>query len=124
MTITVNGTDSQIVWDKLRRKINGLMKDLRINEDKFLGPFFISPNDLNDRFSDVFKDKVLLYLCEDVGKLKRGRLFRDETATYFELCKQFDRDGVAIFKGIELADVVAGKPSEGVAAESEEETEE
>lgn len=124
VTITVNGTDSQIVWDKLRRKINGLMKNLRINEDKFLGPFFISPNDLNDRFSDVFKDKVLLYLCEDVGKLKRGRLFRDETATYFELCKQFDRDGVAIFKGIELADVVAGKPSEGVAAESEEETEE
>ena len=56
--------------------------------------------------------------------MKRGRLFRDETATYFELCKQFDRDGVAIFKGIELADVVAGKPSEGIAAESEEETEE
>lgn len=124
VTISVNGTNFQIVWDKLRRKINGLMKGLRINEDKFLGPFFISPNDLNDRFGDVFKGKVLLYLCEDVGKLKRGRLFRDETATYFELCKQFDRDGVAIFKGIELADVVAGKPSKGVAAESEEETEE
>ena len=52
------------------------MKTLRINEDKFLGPFFISPNDLNDRFGDVFKDKVLLYLYEDIGKLKRGRLFQ------------------------------------------------
>lgn len=122
--ISVNGTNALIVWDKLRRKINGLMKALRINEDKFLGPFFISPNDLNDRFCDVFKSKVLLYLCEDIGKLKRGRLFSDETATYFELCKQFDSDGVAIFKGIELADVVADKTPKDVAAESEEETEE
>ena len=113
--------DTQIVWDKLRRKINGLMKDLKINEDKFLGPFFISPNDLNDRFADVFKDKVLLYLYEDIGKLKRGRLFRDETATYFELCEQFENDGVAIFKGIELADVVVDKTTKD---ESEEETEE
>lgn len=122
--ISVNDPDSRIVWDKLRRKINALMKGLGINEDKFLGPFFISPNDLNDRFGDVFKCKVLLYLCEDVGKLKRGRLFRDETATYFELCKQFESDGVAIFKGIELADVVADKTSEDVTVESEEETEE
>lgn len=122
--ISVNDPDSRIVWDKLRRKINALMKGLGINEDKFLGPFFISPNDLNDRFGDVFKCKVLLYLCEDVGKLKCGRLFRDETATYFELCKQFESDGVAIFKGIELADVVADKTSEDVTAESEEETEE
>ncbi len=122
--ISVNGNNALIVWDKLRRKINGLMKGLRINEDKFLGPFFISPNDLNDRFCDVFKSKVLLYLCEDIGKLKRGRLFSDETATYFELCKQFDSDGVAIFKGIELADVVAGKTPEDVTAESEEKTEE
>ena len=99
------------------------MKDLRINEDKFLGPFFISPNDLNDRFGDVFKDKVLLYLYEDIGKLKRGRLFRDETATYFELCKQFENDGVAIFKGIELADVAVAKTSKDDATESEEETE-
>ena len=113
--------DTQIVWDKLRRKINGLMKDLKINEDKFLGPFFISPNDLNDRFADVFKDKVLLYLYEDIGKLKRGRLFRDETATYFELCEQFENDGIAIFKGIELADVVVDKTTKD---ESEEETEE
>lgn len=121
VSIPINGVNTQIVWDKLRRKINGLMKDLRINEDKFLGPFFISPNDLNDRFADVFKDKVLLYLYEDIGKLKRGRLFRDETATYFELCQQFANDGVAIFKGIELADVAVGKTSKD---ESEEETEE
>lgn len=123
VSISINGINKTIVWDKLRRKINGLMKDLRINEDKFLGPFFISPNDLNDRFGDVFKDKVLLYLYEDIGKLKRGRLFRDETATYFELCKQFENDGVAIFKGIELADVAVAKTSKDDAAESEEETE-
>lgn len=122
--ISINGINTLIVWDKLRRRINGLMKTLRINEDKFLGPFFISPNDLNDRFGDVFKDKVLLYLYEDIGKLKRGRLFSDEAATYFELCEQFTNDGVAIFKGIELADVAVDKMPKDVAAESEEEAEE
>ena len=55
--------------------------------------------------------------------MKRGRLFRDETATYFELCKQFENDGVAIFKGIELVDVAVAKTSKDDATESEEETE-
>ena len=97
-----------IVWDKLRRKINDLMADNKINEDKLLGPFFISPDALNDeRFVDVFKDKVLLYLYEDAGKMKRKGLFADETATYSELCRQFEHEGVGVFKTIDPADVSA-----------------
>lgn len=104
-TVTVAGAN--IVWDKLRREINDLMSDNKINEDKLLGPFFISPDALNDeRFIDVFKDKVLLYLYEDAGKMKRKNLFDKDGATYSELCKQFEREGVSVFKGIELADVV------------------
>lgn len=104
----VSVAGSSIVWDKLRRAINNLMTDSKINEDKLLGPFFVSPAALNDeRFIDVFKDKVLLYLYEDAGKMKRKMLFADEKATYSKLCNQFKDKGVGVFKGIELADVVA-----------------
>lgn len=109
---TVPAACGPIVWDKLRRKINDLMKGCRVNEDKFLGPFFISPADLtDDAFVDVFKNKVLLYLFEDIGKMKRGQLFEDEGATYSELCEQFDKKGVRIFKGINPVDVA---PDESV----------
>lgn len=105
--VTVAG--QSIVWDKLRRAINDLMADNKINEDKLLGPFFVSPDVLNDeRFVDVFKDKVLLYLYEDAGKMKRKGLFADEAATYSELCKQFESDGVSVFKISDFSDIEAG----------------
>ena len=105
--VTVAG--QSIVWDRLRRAINDLMADNKINEDKLLGPFFVSPDVLNDeRFVDVFKDKVLLYLYEDAGKMKRKGLFADEAATYSELCKQFESDGVSVFKISDFSDIEAG----------------
>ena len=109
-----------IVWDKLRREINDLMATNKISEDKLLGPFFISPDALDDeRFIDVFKDKVLLYLYEDAGKMKRRGLFADEAATYSELCGQFEREGVGVFKDIELS-VVGADGAAGVFSEESE----
>lgn len=109
---TVPAACGPIVWDKLRRKINDLMKNCHVNEDKFLGPFFISPADLtDDAFVDAFKNKVLLYLFEDIGKMKRGKLFEKEDATYSELCEQFDKEGVLIFKDIRPMDVAPGEAS-------------
>lgn len=116
--VTVAG--ELIVWDKLRREINDLMATNKISEDKLLGPFFVSPDALDDeRFIDVFKDKVLLYLYEDAGKMKRKGLFADETATYSELCGQFEREGVGVFKDIELAVVGAAGTAGALSEESE-----
>ena len=89
-----------IVWNKLRRAINELMADddLKINEDKFLGPFFIAPASLTpERFPDVFKGKVLLYLYEDAGKTRRSKMFAKGLNTYAKLCDAFDTVGVGIF---------------------------
>lgn len=88
------------VWNDLRHAINQFMlsDDLRINEDKLLGPFFIAPSALkSDRFNQVFKDKVLLYLYEDAGKMKRSRMFRHELKTYSEICDYFDENGEGVF---------------------------
>lgn len=89
-----------VVWNRLRHAINEFMAsdDLRINEDKLLGPFFIAPSALTpERFPRVFKDKVLLYLYEDAGKTKRTKMFKREFNTYAKVCEAFDRIGVGIF---------------------------
>lgn len=89
-----------VVWNKLRHAINEFMagEDLRINEDKQLGPFFIAPSALTpERFGDVFKDKVLLYLYEDAGKTKRSKMFRKELNTYAKICEAFDEIGEGVF---------------------------
>lgn len=122
-TVTVAG--ETIVWDKLRNEINNLMIDNRINEDKLLGPFFVPPDALDDvRFMDVFKDKVLLYLYEDAGKMKRKGLFVNERASYSELCREFEREGVAVFKGINLDDVRTSVAPNLITVEPNEELEE
>ncbi len=82
-TVKVNG--ARIVWNKLRKAINTLLLDNGVNEDKLLGPFFLSPESLSDelygdegksRFVAAFEDKVLLYLYEDAGKMRRGEYLR------------------------------------------------
>ncbi len=96
-------------WNNLRKAINKLMREAGINEDKLLGPFFLSPSALSDEplpddgqqtvFSSAFKDKVLLYLYEDAGKMRRPKLFAKADASYSELCAIFDNSGVAVFSG-------------------------
>lgn len=90
-----------VKWNELRMAINDfLLSDkINVNEDKLLGPFFVAPSSLTSgkRFTQVFKDKVLLYLFEDVGKTKRTKLFNNELKTYSQLCDAFEKDGVKIF---------------------------
>lgn len=104
-----------IVWNNLRYAINEFMAsdDLKINEDKLLGPFFINPAALTaERFADVFKDKVLLYLYEDAGRTKRSKMFRRELNTYSKLCEAFDEEGEGIFGSGFDDHIVYGEPSE------------
>ena len=98
ITVPCGGRD--VVWNNLRRAINEFMASdgLRINEDKLLGPFFISPADLTpERFASTFKDKVLLYLYEDAGKTKRSKMFKKGLNTYSKVCDEFDEIGEGIF---------------------------
>lgn len=112
-----------IEWNSLRKAINDYLASEKINEDKQLGPYFISrdivvpPNgDEIDskRFCDVFKHKVLMYLFDDAAKQKRNRLFegyRGDKTRYSEICKGFDEQGIGIFNAaiqnqVEVVDLV------------------
>ncbi|MCD8005173.1 MAG: hypothetical protein LUE91_05915, partial [Oscillospiraceae bacterium] len=83
--VLLAGDKSQKVeWNKLRKAINHFLQKEKINEDKQLGPYFISRNIIvpstgdeidRDRFIHTFKNKVIMYLFEDAAKQKRSKLF-------------------------------------------------
>ena len=100
--------EKSINWNCLRKSINTFLLDMGINEDKCLGPFFISDiikyeSEYPDKdFFYSFKNKVLMYLYEDASKSKRKELFEGfkedkGNFTYSNICKNFDKEGIKIF---------------------------
>lgn len=68
-----------IEWNELRKAINEALSSYKINEDKLLGPYFLSRNIVvpsegneidEDVFVSAFKSKVLMYLFDDAAKQK------------------------------------------------------
>ena len=113
------GRDSsqKVEWNKLRQAINRSLAGLGINEDKQLGPYFISrsivvpsngSNEIDrDRFIDTFKNKVIMYLFEDAAKQKRPKLFGEGKTRYSEICEAFDNTGIKIFNSDIQNDIAA-----------------
>lgn len=105
------GSEARCVsWDDLRCYINGVLlsEEYNVNEDKLLGPYFISKsileNSNDEEFIQVFKNKVLMYLFDDAVKQKKKTFFekcKDEIkgVRYSDICKKFDEKGVFIFPG-------------------------
>ena len=98
----------RVEWNSLRKAINDFLAEQKINEDKQLGPYFISRSivvpesgDIDeDRFAAVFKNKVIMYLFEDAAKQRQAKLFEGcegRTLRYSEICNAFDRMGINIF---------------------------
>ena len=97
-----------IEWNELRKAINEALSSYKINEDKLLGPYFLSRNIVvpsegneidEDVFVSAFKRKVLMYLFDDAAKQKRSSLFDGckETTKYSFICEEFEKRGVEIF---------------------------
>lgn len=99
-----------IKWNNFRKALNKQLKNLQgtiVNEDKLLGPFFISAHCLENAqerpedFVRLFKSKVLMYLYEDVCKMNPRALFKGIADSgklhYSDVCAAFEKMGVAIF---------------------------
>lgn len=97
----------KVNWNDFRKKLNAkLSEKLNINEDKLLGPFFLSEEILEKAcnkdyikdFIKAFKSKVIMYLFEDVVRMNPSSLFENITPLrYSEICTQFDKKGIEIF---------------------------
>ena len=120
ITVGLGEDKHPVNWNDLRTAINNkLSDDYKINEDKLLGPYFLSKEILdtktdmeiqewkseqinikdNNKFLKAFKSKVLMYLFEDVAKQYGPRLFEgcDDPTKYSSICKEFDKNGETIF---------------------------
>ena len=93
-----------INWNNLRKSINHFLQKKNINEDKLLGPFFVSniqefKNGSSKDFKEVFKSKVIMYLYEDAAKSIKNSVFEPikENLSYSMACKEFDSKGIGIF---------------------------
>ncbi len=97
-----------VEWNALRKAINNELLTYKVNEDKLMGPYFISKKNLPEGemidpavFTRIFKNKVIMYLFDDAAKQKRITLFSgcDEKAKnqYSKICREFDAKGVYIF---------------------------
>ena len=97
-----------VEWNTLRKAINNELLTYKVNEDKLMGPYFISKKNLPEGemidpavFTRIFKNKVIMYLFDDAAKQKRITLFGgcDEKAKnqYSKICREFDAKGVYIF---------------------------
>ena len=97
-----------VEWNALRKAINEELLTYKVNEDKLMGPYFISKKNLPEgdvidpiEFTRIFKNKVIMYLFDDAAKQKRVTLFGgcDEKAKnqYSKICEEFDTKGVFIF---------------------------
>lgn len=99
----------KVEWNKLRKAINHFLAKEKINEDKQLGPYFISKNIVvpdegdeidRDRFIRTFKNKVIMYLFEDAARQKRSKLFEgcfQNSSRFSEICREFEAKGIGIF---------------------------
>ena len=97
--------DEDINWNNLRKSINNFLLKNNINEDKLLGPFFVSniqefKNDSSKDFKETFKSKVLMYLFEDAAKSIKYTVFDSipkEKLSYSHICTKFESKGIDIF---------------------------
>lgn len=108
VTVGTGSYSRSIEWNELRKAINNTLSSYKINEDKLLGPYFLSKkivvptsgDEINTEiFIEAFKNKVLMYLFDDAAKQKRPSLFDGckDTTKYSSICEEFDKKGVDIF---------------------------
>ena len=107
--IVLPGETEAVEWNEIRKAINDRMaSEYRINEDKLMGPFFLSMKVLEsdengmiinpEKFIKVFKSKVIMYLYEDAVKQRKHDFFSGcESSRYSSVCDAFDEKGLEIF---------------------------
>jgi len=102
-------SEHTIEWNALRKSINDFLAAKGINEDKQIGPYFLS-REVSvpekgveiDRihFVDAFKQKVIMYLFEDAARQHRSSVFEGcklNHNRYSDICSEFDRIGMHVF---------------------------
>ena len=100
-----------ITWKDFNTKINKAIIEQNTfginSEDKQLGKYFVGTSDLIsseiyetnnfEEASKIFAEKVLMYLWEDIAKLKPSDWFREDIKTLEKLLDNYQEIGIDVF---------------------------
>lgn len=64
-------------WDIFRSHLNSTLRALNVHEDKLIGPYFLTPEQLAS--PEMVLNKLLLYLWDDVRRFHQSDLFVDHS---------------------------------------------
>lgn len=112
--VGINDGQEMCSWNDERLELNELLKsNAKVNEDKLIGPFFLSnavkprntDGSITQGFSDIFANKVLMYLVEDAAKYTMRSLVRPdlvpESATLSDYLQAWRAHNFGMFSGCE-----------------------
>ena len=80
-----------VEWKTLAQTINTVLVQLKVVEDKLIGPWFIKDSDLvEDQAEQTFIGKICSYLWDDALKYKnKDEIFRSDIHGYGELYQRY-----------------------------------
>lgn len=85
----------QLTWDILAKSINEILSSeyAHIDEDRFIGPWFLNKDEVHSDFSKAIESKLFTYLWNDVLRhQQRDKIFNDQNInTFSDLIKVFNR---------------------------------
>lgn len=89
--VTINGIGT-VNWNIFRKELNNKLLELNVKEDKLIGTFFIKEKALTDSnvFQEVFKNKLVFYLAENIFKHKKTKLFVEKS--YNKIIEAYDNN--------------------------------
>jgi len=92
--VSLKFSDVEYHWNSLRRALNDYLSNVsNVSEDRLIAPFFLSKSELLDdkNINETFKNKLLLYLKDDVLRHKKG-FFNEKNKTFSSIHENFRKD--------------------------------
>lgn len=99
LTLTTTNGEYEISWTKFAMIINEALVDLHVAEDRLLGPFFLTKEELRNKLTakDTITGKLFVYLWDDVLRhVGQNRVFSSNYKTFGKLSSAFEKD-MAVF---------------------------
>jgi hypothetical protein len=85
----------RLTWDALAKSINQILSSeyAHLEEDRFVGPWFLSKDEVQSQFLNSIESKLFTYLWNDVLRhQQKDKIFNDQNITTFsDLIKVFNR---------------------------------
>ncbi|HEO0719555.1 TPA: AAA family ATPase, partial [Yersinia enterocolitica] len=111
--ITTSNGIYEISWPNFAQLINKELVKNRIPEDRLLGPFFLSYDELASSLSakETLKGKLFVYLWNDVLRhLGTNKIFASSYNTFGDLADSFEMEKTVFNLSVEALIEAAGKP--------------